>query len=368
MSQTSMTLKVPGKLMVAGEFAVLEPHHRLIVMAVDRFVYATVESSDKYRLSLEDFQLYDLPWKIEEGRVHIESSDPRIKFAEDAMSTAVAYLLEQSANLAPFQLSIKSELDDASGVKYGLGSSAAVVVAVISSVLHHVMEDEPQKELIFKLAAMSHIKTQGNGSGADVAASSYGGFLQYTSFQAEWLSDALKSTSTVTDVLEKDWIYHSIQPVYLPDDVYVCIGWTGKPASTKKLVDEILQLKADLPGAYGKFLRDSRMAVNELLKGINHQDTSRILTGVKWNRTALAQVGNKAGVEVETKLLSRLCDLAEAYGGAGKPSGAGGGDCGIAFMPSPEQAEKLMNAWAAEGIKPLALHPYLKGAEVLNNP
>ncbi|WP_255259664.1 hypothetical protein [Lentibacillus sp. CBA3610] len=36
MSDSTLTVKVPGKLMVAGEFAVLEKHQKLVVMAVDR--------------------------------------------------------------------------------------------------------------------------------------------------------------------------------------------------------------------------------------------------------------------------------------------------------------------------------------------
>ncbi|MFC2947420.1 phosphomevalonate kinase [Virgibacillus sediminis] len=367
LSHTSMTLKVPGKLMVAGEFAVLEPHHHLVVMAVDRFVYANIESTDMNLLSLQDYQLHDLFWKVEKGRVSIDSTDPRTKFVEDAMSMALTYLRENSFVPAPFKLSIKSELDDESGVKYGLGSSAAVVTAVISSVLNHVMAEAPSKELVFKLAAMSHVKTQGNGSGADVAASAYGGFLQYTSFQAEWLNEQLEKAETVSGLLEDEWIYFSSKAITMPEEIYVCIGWTGKPASTKKLVDEIVKLKSDAPEVYGKFLSDSETAVDEFLTGMNQRDIPKLLKGVKMNRTALAQIGGYAGVEIETRLLGKLCDLAEEHGGAGKPSGAGGGDCGIAFMPSKGQAERLIEAWTAAGIKPLSIHPYDCGAEIIGN-
>src|SRR5699024_9076758 len=79
---------------------------------------------------------------------------------------------------------------------------------------------------------------------------------------------------------------------------------------------------------------------------------------VKQNRRALREVGERAHADIETPLLSRLCDLAEYYGGAGKPSGAGGGDCGIAFMPTSEKAAEVMQAWEKNGIKPLALKLY----------
>src|SRR5690625_6487725 len=87
------------------------------------------------------------------------------------MTIANHNLSEKSITLDNITLTIKSELDDESGVKYGLGSSAAVVTSVISALLTQFLPEEPSAMLIFKLAAISHVKTQGSGSGADVAAS-----------------------------------------------------------------------------------------------------------------------------------------------------------------------------------------------------
>ncbi|PAV28186.1 phosphomevalonate kinase [Virgibacillus profundi] len=367
MLNTPMTIKVPGKLMIAGEFAVLEPHHNLVVMAVDRFVYATLQQSSENGLSLQDFKLHDLNWEYIDNNVKVFSDDTRIRFVEDSMAIAMNYLREKDITPTPFRLSIKSELDDASGVKYGLGSSAAVVTSVITAILKKFLNNDPTAALVFKLAAISHVKTQGNGSGADVAASSYGGFLQYSSFQAEWLRDAYYNTNTLLELLEKDWTYFSVQPLELPDNVYVCIGWTGKPASTKKLVNEILKLKLDNPAQFQQFLTSSDIAVAKFIQGMKEQNTPVLLEGVKENRRALATVGNNANVEIETPLLTKLCDLAEQYGGAGKPSGAGGGDCGIAFMPSKQEANDLMQAWEQAGIKPLTLKVNPHGASIVQD-
>ncbi|MBY7141842.1 phosphomevalonate kinase [Virgibacillus sp. NKC19-3] len=362
MCRTPMTIKVPGKLMIAGEFAVLHPHHNLVVMAVDRFVYASIQQSDKNRLTLEDFKLHDLRFAYNNKDVKIDTDDERVHFIEQAMSLAFTYLKEHDVKPDPFKLSIRSELDDVSGVKYGLGSSAAVVTSVITAILKKYLPYRPSAMLIFKLAAVSHVITQRNGSGADVAASSYGGFLQYSSFQSDWLIEAYENAKTLQELLEQDWVYFSLKPMKLLEDVYVCIGWTGKPASTKKLVDEILKLKNDDPARFQQFLTSSENAVGDFLKGMTESDIALLLKGVKENRQALQAVGQHANVDIETPLLRTLCDLAEGYGGAGKPSGAGGGDCGIAFMPSQEKAKALMQAWEQAGIKPLAIQPYEYGA------
>lgn len=365
MANTSITVQTPGKLMTAGEFAVLEPYQQLVVMAVDRYVYATITECGEGRLSLPDFGLMDLPWEITSDELYIDSDDTRIRFVEDAMKTVFFYLQEQSAELFPFELSIRSELDDVSGVKYGLGSSAAVVTSVVAAILHAYLPEKPSKRLLFKLAAISHVKTQGSGSGADVAASSYGGFLCYSSFQADWLLQQLQHANSITGLVQQDWPYFSIQPISMPDDVYLCIGWTGNPASTSKLIPKIRGLNDANATLYEQFLHDSTKAVSAFLRGVEIGNRATLFTGVQANRHALATVGEKAGVAVETPLLKKLCDLAEQYGGVGKPSGAGGGDCGIAFMPDKQTAEQLQEAWQHAGIKPLAIQPAAHGATVL---
>ena len=40
-------VKAPGKLYVAGEYAVTEPGYKSVLIAVDRFVTATIEASNE---------------------------------------------------------------------------------------------------------------------------------------------------------------------------------------------------------------------------------------------------------------------------------------------------------------------------------
>ncbi|SFE18539.1 phosphomevalonate kinase [Lentibacillus persicus] len=348
--------------MVAGEFAVLEKYQKLVVTAVDRFVYATLKDTSENRLTLESFDLDAMPWVYESGAVQVKTDDRRVRFVEEAMNIVYTYLSENNVELAPFHLFVRSELDDASGRKYGLGSSAAVVTSVVAAILKRFWPEKPSKKLIFKLAAISHVKTQGSGSGADVAASSFGGVLQYASFQADWLREAYNASSSVTELVNKDWPYFRVNPIQLPDNIHMCIGWTGSPASTHQLVQGILQLKTDNRKLYEQFMADSRTAVSTFLDGMAANEPSAIIDGTKQNRRALAAVGRDANVDIETPLLKTLCDLAEDFGGAGKPSGAGGGDCGIAFMPTREKAEELMSAWKAAGIKPLDITVSTNGA------
>lgn len=356
-----LTIKVPGKLMIAGEYALLEAYQRSIVMAVNRFVYATIESCTENRVSLPKLNLDNLPWEIENKTIHIVTNDKRVNFVENAMNIAYRYIVEQKQPFSNFELSINSELDDESGIKYGLGSSAAVVTAVIKAIIEkHDIASTPT--LLFKLAAIAHVETQGSGSGADVAASSFGGMLMYTSFQAEWLKSAHDNAITITELVEREWPYFSVKPIELSDVVQMMIGWTGSPASTKQFLKKIDLLKKKDVDVYSQFIDQSAAAVDSIIRGIEFSDKKQILVGVDSNRQALANLGKNAEADIETAQLKILCDIAEQHGGAGKPSGAGGGDCGIVFLSDAEQAEQVIREWEKAGIRPLTLKMNLHGA------
>src|SRR5690625_4751288 len=143
---------------------------------------------------------------------------------------------------------------------------------------------------------MSHVKTQGNGSGADIAASTYGGVLQYSSFQAAWLLEELKRAHTLTALVEKNWEYLTIKQIELPRSLSVCVGWTGQPASTAKLVDEILELKVKNPNQFRLFLTDSEIAIDKILRGIEKESILDLLEGIRENRYCLSVLGENAGV------------------------------------------------------------------------
>lgn len=363
MLKRQITIKTPGKLMVAGEFAILEPNNKLIVMAVDRFVSCTINDHESNEISLVDFGLHNIRWEYDGNEVNVDCTDPRFSFVKDAMTTTLAYLQEQSVLVTPFSLAVKSELDDKeSGEKYGLGSSAAVVTSVITAILTKFIGDHPSRKLIFKLAAISHIRTQGNGSGADIAASTYGGIILYSSFQADWLKEELKKDSSISSTIAKDWKYLSIKRLHFPTGIKTCIGWTGSPASTASLVNQISKLKKDNKEQYNAFLLHSQQAIQWILDGIDNNELSQFFKGITENRIALSTLGKRAHVEIETEKLYKLSMEAKRFGGAGKLSGAGGGDCGIAFLPMDASCEDLHNAWKEHGIHPLQINVHSSGA------
>ena len=353
-------VKTPGKLMIAGEFAVLEPNYKLIVAAVDRFVYVTIEDSTYNNLTLENFNLRNLAWSYKAGKLKMTKASNATRFVDQAIKITYDYLTENNYKLTPIKINVKSELADSTGIKYGLGSSAAVVTSVVEAILVKFMPEDTTQMLVFKLASLAHVITQGNGSGADIAASSFTGMIEYTSFQAEWLLKKYQTSSTVTDLITSEWEYLTINKISMPENIQFAVGWTGLPASTKSLVNQLRKLKETNIIDYKKFLATSKEAVDLLLEGIKNNQQESIFTGIEMNRRALYEVGKRANVKIETKKLYKLSLAAKEALGAGKLSGAGGGDCGIAFIPAESNIENLKKAWKKLDIVPLNLNVYSK--------
>jgi phosphomevalonate kinase len=370
MAPTRLILQAPGKLMVAGEYAVLEPHAPSVVVAVDRFIQADIALAPENKLTLSNFKLEDIAFRLQDGQLCFESSDTRLRFVGEALGVSLLYLREMGRPIRPFHITLKSRLEDASGRKFGLGGSAAAVVVTVAAVLNLLgatLGIPPAQKLIFKLAAIAHLRAQGSGSGADVAASTYGGWLGYTSYHAEWLQARLKTPESLSALLDSPWPFLSVVPISpVPRGLCLQVGWTGEPVSTAELIKRVRALRANFPGAYGHFLEESRLAVRHLVAGLESANPGRALAGLERNRQALQALGETAGVEIETPALKELHCLAERYGGGGKPSGAGGGDCGIALMFDDERLEALQAAWKAAKLEPLPLQVSDAGVQVLH--
>jgi phosphomevalonate kinase len=357
MSSVSLIVKVPGKLMIAGEYAVLEPNQKCVVVAVNRYVTASIKPSSHYKISLPEKGLKDVAWEINNEGIQFSVSDTVLDFVENSISTAIQYLKEKSVKLSPFQLEVISELDDtASGKKYGLGSSAAVVTAVIYSIMHFHSRSEEEIDLedIFKLSTIAHFRVQGSGSGADIAAATYGGWLEYSAFNSNWLLSELNKGRELTELIGKPWPNLIIRFLTPPSLLQLAVGWTKEAASTAAMIKKYQSFHQQNIETYSDFIRESSNSVNQLIRGFDTDDYKKSVDALAQNRRALVKLGENAGVHIETEKLKILCNIAEIYG-SGKSSGAGGGDCGIAFVRNYAEKEKLCKAWEAAGIFPLDL-------------
>lgn len=362
MTVSSYRIKVPGKMMIAGEYAVLEPGQLAVVGAITRYVTVRIEDGTKNALSIPAFGLKEITWG-DDSECLLSTKDHRLRFIQNALVVATRFLREKNVPIQKCSITTLSELDDKdSGVKYGLGSSAAITVAVVTAMIkfHLNDEDDISKDKIFKLAVIAHFLTQQNGSGADIAAAVYGGLLAYCTFNSDWLKEKLEHDEPFTSLVEQHWPDLMIERLNPSEAFSMSVGWTKESAATGPMVNKIQTFQLESPLMYARFLEESHAAVTRFIQGIKTDHQQDVLAAIKENRLLLKRLGEDAGVPIETAELTNLCQIAEKFG-SGKLSGAGGGDCGIAFLNDSEQKHNLMEAWQAAGIEPLDLEISIPG-------
>ncbi len=353
-----ITEKAPGKLYIAGEYAVVENGYPAILVALDQFVTCSIEESAAEVGNIISRQYHNnaLQWHRLGEQMVVDNRDNPFSYILSAIKVTEEYARSFARELRIFDLHIDSQLDSDSGKKYGLGSSAAVTVATVKA-LCRFYNLPVTKDEIFKLAAIAHFEVQGNGSLGDVAASVYGGWIAYHSFDRQWLAQQRKYLDLRT-LVDLPWPDLKIESLKAPSNLQLLIGWTGKPASTSQLVDKISLFKARQQKEYRQFLEDSKHCIQRMVDGFHNADLESIKNEIRYNRELLKQLGTNSGVHIETPVLNKLCEIAEDFGGAAKTSGAGGGDCGIVAIDRDSNFKLVLKKWAANKIEqlPLSVH------------
>lgn len=347
-----ISVKAPGKLYIAGEYAVVEAGFPAIIVALDQFVTVSIKAADQIgSIVSAQYQENSIYWRREDGEMVFDNRDNPFHYILSAIKVTEDYAKTLEKPLGVYHLTVESDLDSQDGRKYGLGSSAAVTVATIKA-LCKFYELPVTHDKLFKLAAIAHFSVQGNGSLGDIAASVYGGWIAYHSFDREWLKLAQKNY-TFAQLLSMDWPGLDVELLTPPTNLKLMVGWTGSPASTSHLVDRVALNKAKQQRAYQDFLINSKACLKRMIKGFRDQNLAAIQAEITINRQLLNQLDQFTHAHIETPLLKKLCEIAQDFGGVAKTSGAGGGDCGIAIIDAHKHVSEVIQKWAENQITPL---------------
>ncbi|WP_242973103.1 mevalonate kinase family protein [Weissella cibaria] len=147
--------KAPGKLYLAGEYAVTLPGQPSIIMAVDRFVTVNLDPRTDALISVTSNLL---------GHRELSSSELLTVALDDdwrlvlrTLQLIQTYAIENGQPFTGLTVSIDSQLTMA-GQKLGLGSSAAVVMALIKAYV--ALSELPMSSIQqYKLGALATLTT-----------------------------------------------------------------------------------------------------------------------------------------------------------------------------------------------------------------
>lgn len=349
---TRWVASAPGKVVLLGEYAVLEGVPAL-VQAVDRRCRVTLEPCAVADCRIEAPQLDIEPVRFAldpDGRVQWPRLLPALFERTAALIDSVLdHVLSLGGRIAPFRMRVDtSELFDVDGarpVKLGLGSSAATAVAIDAALHAAFVEKNPEEaeaQTVARLLVPAR-RAQGDaGSGIDLAAALCGGVLAYR---------------VCGETVE-------IRPASLPTGIQTCFVWAGAPASTADLLAAWRRSRENSPEAHERLLGRMRTAAESGLAAVEHGHAAEILACWSEYGRLMGKMNDLVGREIETAAHRLARDLAERLDGVYKPCGAGGGDLGLAASLDAGFGERLERSCREAGLKALPIRPDAEGVRV----
>jgi phosphomevalonate kinase len=304
-----MIATAPGKLIITGEYAVLDGAPALVV-AVDRRAIA---------------RLHAIP----------RGSSPFLVAVADEIAARRGP--GDPATRAALEISVDSTAFYERITKLGLGSSAAVTVAATALALDTVDRGE-----VLEVALAAHARAQGprgaRGSGADIAASVHGGTLVFSR----------AGESAPCRIEHRKW----------PAQVALVPFFTGVAADTAQLVARMQAARAASPAAVDAALTaiaDASRAACAALTAPPELATLALIGAIALAANATDRLAIATGVDLVPECVTRARSALARHGGTAKTTGAGGGDVGVAVIPATVDATLVTRLLIEAGCQPLRI-------------
>lgn len=350
----------PGKLFLSGEWAILELGNPGIVAAVNKRVFVDIDKSKEIEISVDDFGIKGVKASFD-GKLSFKNAtkeqEDRLVFMKGAIETTLKYLGTWKSFSIHSWGEMSSAIVGGQQKKIGFGSSAAAVVSTVGAILAFHgkdLEKRETKDLVYKLSTIAHYFAQGKvGSAFDVAASTYGGIFIYKRFDPKWLVGQMESGKTVKQVADLQWPGFLAEQLKIPDGFRLLVAWTKESASTVNLVKLMDEFKNSNPREYKRLYDSIASLVSDSIPAWKMADIKKIMQNLNRNEIILRELGQKSNLPIETGDLKKLSEIAQKNGAAGKLSGAGGGDCGIAVCFDTKTAAKINEEWKKAGLYPI---------------
>ena len=342
----------PGKLLILGEYAVLEGAPAL-VQAVDRRAEASVES----RSSSDPHRIYGLPLLPdplefrfdEEGDFHwLDERGPELMPYVGSLMQALGPWTDDESQSLTITLDTEQFYSTVAKKrqKLGLGSSAGLTVALAAAwyAYRHNGDRLDIERWLPTLVKLHRDLQGGRGSGADVASALYGGHIRYTVAPTQQ-TPGVSMVSTPQDI-EWMWI------------------WLGKSASTGVFLREMDAFKAQRGEEYRAHMKMMTDIAEQGIAAAQTHHASGLLDAIGDYGRAMERLGEASGVPVYTDDHRRLALWAKKYDVAFKPSGAGGGDIALAASNDTDALSDMAREIRASGYRAVSLGPSMHGLEI----
>lgn len=341
-----ITASAPGKQVLLGDYAVLEGAPAL-VLAVNRRAEARIVARVD---GVCDVYAPDL--NIQAARMTIDH-DGTLQWQCDAATAAKLSLVEHVwqgllreglAPRSPAGFSIHLDTsgffhgEGAARLKLGLGSSAALTVALASALTTYAGHTEALADAAPWMRRLFHMHggwQQGRGSGVDVAAAVAGGLIRYQLVGRDHVPNFSHETCPVPGV---HWLF----------------VWSGQAVSTADSLKHLSQWRATHGADYTAHMNALGAISEAAVDALRRKKAQSFIRLTKDYASALQNFGDACGLNIYSPAQKSVAEMAIRADVSYKPCGAGG-DFGVVFADDPERLATFERAMVAAGMQVVPL-------------
>lgn len=337
----SLAASAPGKLVLLGEYAVLDGAPALVA-AVDRraSVRLTATGREDCRVDAPDLGVSDARCRLR-PRARVAWADDVTDPTPLGLVTAVFQAASDAGAVPAFDAWLGTgAFFDVDGEKLGLGSSAALTVA-LTGALHRLAGLAPPG--LADLVRTHRSLQGGRGSGVDIAAALHGGLVAYSG------ADTASPTALPSD---------------LPAGVTWACVWTGRSTATGDYLQRVAGWRRTDPHLYARQIRHLTAIAEAGVEEVRRGDGAGLLETVRAYTDGLDRLGDASGTDIVAAEHQRIREVARRCGVAYKPCGAGGGDVGVGLSTDRDQLRTFRHEVEKVGYRAIDLTVDRYGLEV----
>ncbi len=127
----------------------------------------------------------------------------------------------------------------------------------------------------------------------------------------------------------------------VPADARFLLAFTGNPSDTRALIRKVKAFISGEPRRWAAVAQEISDGSESLRSALEAGEREKALDAVRSGAAAMAKLGELSGAGIITAELALACALAASAGAAGKPSGAGGGDCAVILAFGDEARDRV---------------------------
>lgn len=302
-----ISASAPGKIFLLGEYAVLAGGSALLVAV-------------NHRATVNIYPSRSTEVLINADRKRRESIE-NTRILDSAIQSLEERELVERGHLENHTIELDTSAFYSAGIKLGLGSSAALMVAILKA----LCPDQLTKDQFLNLATNCHTVFQGGlGSGADIATSVMEGCIHFKPGKPP-ASEAM------------------------PPGLHLLFVWSGEAAITTNYVHQFEDWRRHAPNAAAEKLATLNSVATAAIADFESRQTEEFVDKVAEFNQQLVQLSETAGLHFYTPAHQQLREVVEQAQCVYKPSGAGGGDFGIAFSTDAQKIMTLRESLKRDG-------------------